>query len=1019
MSDSIPSEIPLNFTNEKYNRQYTYPAQNQNPNSGSKDTSSQRSNLSSAIPKPHIAPLPKNAAFSAAHLHQIRSQIIAYKVLNTGNKLSDRLKEGIQGGDLPTPSSLYRAKAQQKAEASFLAERSVPGKSLSRGADYYWGGLKGLQASMASMRKTQAALRKDVLGESLSKKDMSHTALEAGLLDRSYYRRAVPQSFRTRQEAKVLGKYEQAMRNGQELKKRNQQAQFLTQLLNYHREFFEFHKKKHGLLRKQAYGSKNFLDYIERQEIAKKEKFEKERLRALKENDMDAYIELINTTKNDRLLQILHQTDKFLRQLGAKVRVQKGEELEEGLDNEEDDQLSGNQIAESLKTASKTYYYITHTIHEQVKEQPKGIEGGLLKSYQLDGLRWLVSLYNNNLHGVLADEMGLGKTIQTIALFQYLIENKNNCGPFLVVVPLSTLSNWVLELKKWAPKIRVVVYKGPPAHRRHIIFNALNSRKFNVLLTTYEYIMKDKQQLSKIHWSYIVVDEGHRMKNAKSKFAQILGLQYTSDHRLLLTGTPLQNNLAELWSLLNFLLPKIFNSLDDFEKWFNQPFNRIPGEDVELNEEESLLVINRLHQVLRPFLLRRVKKDVEAELPDKIEFVLKVELSSWQRKLYKEIQEKGFLAKDPSTGRPKNLNNSVMQLRKVCNHPYLFTRFDHFDFITDEIWRSSGKFELLDRILPKFIATNHKILIFCQMTQLMDIMQLYFDFKGYRYLRLDGTTKSEDREKRMQLFNAPNSEYHIFLLSTRAGGLGLNLQAADTVIIYDSDWNPQMDLQAQDRAHRIGQKEEVRVYRLVTNTKIEETILTKAAYKKDVDAKVIQAGLFNAKATDLERREKLRSLLKTEEEDEEEEQPYMTDPQINEVIARNDEEYEAFEKLDMQRKLVENYDQRLIQEDQMPEWLGMTEAEKEEFFYGRGLRERKRVYYADFTDAEWENMIEGKKRPSGDLQESPNKVPKHEEENPDTKITISSGRIVHEEESELDEDEDFCDDIYMPYDDDY
>mmetsp|Transcript_28311 Transcript_28311/g.28003 ORF Transcript_28311/g.28003 Transcript_28311/m.28003 type:complete len:385 (+) Transcript_28311:3-1157(+) len=384
--------------------------------------------------------------------------------------------------------------------------------------------------------------------------------------------------------------------------------------------------------------------------------------------------------------------------------------------------------------------------------------------------------------------MGLGKTIQTISLFQYLIDSKNNHGPFLVVTPLSTVSNWVLEFKRWTPKIKVVIYKGPPAHRKQIINTALTSRKFNVLLTTYEYIIKDKQQLSKVHWSYIVVDEGHRMKNAKSKFAQILGLQYQSDHRLLLTGTPLQNNLAELWALLNFLLPSIFNSLDDFEKFFNQPFSKIPGErSLELNEEESLLVINRLHQVLRPFLLRRVKKEVEAELPDKVEFVLKVELSSWQKRLYKDIQDKEFISRESSSWKCKTLNNSVMQLRKVCNHPYLFLNPDQINVIDDEIWRCSGKFELLDRMLPKFIAAGHKILIFTQMTQLMDIMALYFDYRGFRYLRLDGSTKVEDRDARMSMFNAPNSEYRIFLLSTRAGGLGLNLQTADTVIIYDSD----------------------------------------------------------------------------------------------------------------------------------------------------------------------------------------------------------------------------------------
>ena len=792
-------------------------------------------------------------------------------------------------------------------------------------------------------------------------RDKSHVCLEAALLDREFYtRKQLTQDLKTKQELKMAAKCEQAMRNGHEQKKKNKENQFLADLLNHHREFFDFHRKKHvfyiqAFIKRNMVGGKSYLEMVDRQEQFKKEKNDKERLKALKDNNIEIYIDLLNNTKNDRLLNILEQTDTFLRQLGAKVLIQKGE------GNENDDSLLADEhtgaynVAESLRTSSKMYYQLTHTIHEEIKQQPKSLEGGILTSYQLIGLQWLISLYNNNLHGILADEMGLGKTIQTIALFQYLIDNKNNFGPFLVVVPLSTLSNWMLELKKWGPKIKVLIYKGPPANRKKIIIQALTSRKFNVLLTTYEYIMKDKQQLSKIHWSYIVVDEGHRMKNAKSKFAQILGMQYKSDHRLLLTGTPLQNNLAELWSLLNFLLPRIFHSLDDFEKWFNQPFSKIVGEkQISLNEEETLLVINRLHQVLRPFLLRRVKKDVEEELPDKVEYVLKVELSSWQKKLYKEIQEKSFSTKDIVAWKSKSLNNSVMQLRKVCNHPYLFLHHESLPEVSDEIWRCSGKFELLDRMLPKFINRGHKILIFSQMTQLMDILVAYFEYRGFKYLRLDGTTKVEERDKHMQQFNLENSEYFIFLLSTRAGGLGLNLQTADTVIIYDSDWNPMMDLQAQDRAHRIGQKKEVRVYRLVTNTLLEEAILTKAAYKKEVDAKVIQAGLFNTKSTDIERRERLKNLLKNDEdEDESDENEFLTDQQLNEIIARDEKEFEYYEMVDRERKKNEKYKNRLMEND-IPDWMINKEPriKEENYEFGRGFRKRKFISYVDI-EPEW------------------------------------------------------------------
>ena len=432
------------------------------------------------------------------------------------------------------------------------------------------------------------------------------------------------------------------------------------------------------------------------------------------------------------------------------------------------------------------------------------------------GLNWLVSLYNNNLNGILADEMGLGKTIQTISLLSYLIEKKNNEGPFLIVVPLTTISNWSMEFDKWAPDVRKIIYKGKK-NERPLLAQHLKNDKFHVVLTTYEYILNDKSTLCKVPWQYIIVDEGHRMKNQKSKFALTLGQQYQSAHRVLLTGTPLQNNLSELWALLNFLLPKIFASCEEFQKWFDKPLSKIhpataakanPNEKqaFELSEEEQLLIINRLHQVLRPFLLRRVKAEVEKELPNKIEMVIKVELSAWQRIVYDGITENGILARDPSTGKLGNmaLRNTVMQLRKICNHPFLFLEYLEPEDYRENIVRSSGKFELLDRILPKLLRTGHKVLIFSQFTQLMDIMQNFFAFRGIKHLRLDGGTKHEDRSKNIAIFSSDQSEYQVFLLSTRAGGHGLNLQVADTVIIFDSDWNPQMDEQANARAHRIG-----------------------------------------------------------------------------------------------------------------------------------------------------------------------------------------------------------------------
>merc|ERR550534_2102793 len=322
----------------------------------------------------------------------------------------------------------------------------------------------------------------------------------------------------------------------------------------------------------------------------------------------------------------------------------------------EGDEADPDTIKNKIETAMKSeypenvdYYSIAHTISESIAGQADIMVGGTLKAYQVKGLEWMVSLNNNNLNGILADEMGLGKTIQTIALVTYLMEKKRNMGPYLIIVPLSTLSNWMLEFEKWAPSMITIAYKGSPAHRRSVQ-NTIRSGKFNTLVTTYEYIIKDKAILSKIRWKYMIIDEGHRMKNHHCKLTQILNTYYTSNNRLLLTGTPLQNKLPELWALLNFLLPSIFKACNTFEQWFNAPF-AITGEKVELNEEETILIIRRLHKVLRPFLLRRLKKDVESQLPDKVEYIIKCEMSGLQRALYTHMQEKGIMLTE-NTGKP-------------------------------------------------------------------------------------------------------------------------------------------------------------------------------------------------------------------------------------------------------------------------------------------------------------------------------------------------------------------------------
>ncbi|XP_055885494.1 probable global transcription activator SNF2L2 isoform X1 [Biomphalaria glabrata] len=686
------------------------------------------------------------------------------------------------------------------------------------------------------------------------------------------------------------------------------------------------------------------------------------------------------------------------------------EEPEQEIEAQEENQSHADDDGE------QNYYTLAHTIKEKITEQASILINGKLKEYQLKGLEWLVSLYNNNLNGILADEMGLGKTIQTIALITYLMERKHVNGPFLIIVPLSTLSNWMMEFDKWAPSVVKIPYKGSPNVRRTLA-PQLKSTKFNVLLTTYEYIIKDKATLSKIRWKYMIIDEGHRMKNHHCKLTVILNTYYNAPNRLLLTGTPLQNKLPELWALLNFLLPSIFKACATFEQWFNAPF-AMTGEKVELNQEETLLIIRRLHKVLRPFLLRRLKKEVESQLPEKVEYVIKCDMSALQRLIYNHMQSRGVLLTDGSEkdkkgkAGTKTLMNTIMQLRKICNHPFMFQHIEeaiadhlgiHGSISGPELYRSSGKFELLDRILPKLKQTNHKVLLFCQMTSLMSIMEDYFVYRGFRYLRLDGTTKSEDRGQLLNMFNSKDSPYFIFLLSTRAGGLGLNLQTADTVVIFDSDWNPHQDLQAQDRAHRIGQKNEVRVLRLMTVNSVEERIQAAARYKLNVDSKVIQAGMFDNKSTTSERKQFLQALLTQEADEDEEEDEFPDDETINQMIARTEDEFELFQRMDIERRRSEardgNRKPRLMEEGELPLWIvkddkeveRLTMEDEEDKLFGRGNRARKEVDYSDsLTEKQWLRAIE-----DGNLDEvveEVSKKPKKPKKRKSEAATPSSSR---------------------------
>ncbi|ODV84268.1 hypothetical protein CANARDRAFT_179611, partial [[Candida] arabinofermentans NRRL YB-2248] len=761
------------------------------------------------------------------------------------------------------------------------------------------------------------------------------------------------------------------------LSKKNKIIERQTMILNASNDYKKLVTSRKDKYQRLARNVVNFHAQTEKEDQRRIERNAKQRLQALKANDEEAYIKLLDQTKDTRITHLLRQTNAFLDSLTQAVKDQQketeGRLMESGHNAGDDETTEAVAAVEGEEDDGENvdYYSVAHKIKENIEKQPSILVGGTLKEYQIRGLEWMVSLFNNHLNGILADEMGLGKTIQTISLLTYIYETKKIKGPFLVIVPLSTLPNWNLEFDKWAPSLKKISYKGSPQFRKDLALD-VKSGNFDILLTTYEYIIKDKALLSKIKWVHMIIDEGHRMKNAKSKLSYTLTEYYHSDYRLILTGTPLQNNLPELWALLNFVLPKIFNSVKSFDEWFNTPFANAGSQDkIELSEEETLLVIRRLHKVLRPFLLRRLKKDVEKSLPNKVEKVIKCKKSALQSKLYHQMLKYNQLFIGDSENKApvgiKGMNNKLMQLRKICNHPFVFPAIEDLINPThannEDIWRVSGKFELLDRILPKFQASGHRVLMFFQMTQIMDIMEDFLRLRGMHYMRLDGDTKADDRTLLLRDFNAESSPYFVFLLSTRAGGLGLNLQTADTVIIFDTDWNPHQDLQAQDRAHRIGQKNEVRILRLITDDSIEEYILERAHQKLDIDGKVIQAGKFDQKSTSEEQEALLRQLLESEEGEKDEDEE-LDDNELNEILARDDNELALFIEMDKTRNDASRSTPRLYSEAELPEIYHQEPQIVEEVEdmnnYGRGARERKVTHYDEnLTEDQWLKEING------------------------------------------------------------
>ncbi|KAF9494191.1 hypothetical protein BDN71DRAFT_1449310 [Pleurotus eryngii] len=697
----------------------------------------------------------------------------------------------------------------------------------------------------------------------------------------------------------------------------------------------------------------------------------------------------------------------------------------------------------------------------QDKIKPPLLLRGILRPYQQAGLEWLASLHTNNLNGILADEMGLGKTIQTIALLAHLACDHGIWGPHVIIVPTSVLLNWVMEFKKFLPGFKVMSYHGSTKRRKELRQGWNDKHHFNVCITSYTLASRDAHIFKRKPWYYMILDEAHMIKNFKSQRWNIL-LMFRSFRRLLLTGTPLQNNLTELWALLQFLMSgSNFANLKEFAEWFSNPLEKA----IEMGnalDEDTMQRVTKLHTVLRPYLLRRLKRDVEKELPSKYEHLVLCPLSKRQRFLYDEFMARAHTRDALDSGVYQKIANILMQLRKVCNHPDLFevrpivtsfamdrsavadfeikellirrrmfhdaeesvnldvlglrfidhqgssliaaqetrrleatTRLpfisempgepppkdirtiagfrkyeahreraetiarwahigylnslrcnaspifsyeslrllrqftrspipsqyadnrtsyleevsvvndmvtsygdresemagiiDRFAFVTspvvamdmprlalgahedvlrqqppsfDELLHRSsvklqiafpdpsliqydcGKLQQLTRLLREKKMGGHRVLIFTQMTKVLDILEIFMNLHGYLYLRLDGATKIEDRQYITERFNA-DARIFCFISSSRSGGVGINLTGADTVIFYDSDFNPQMDRQCEDRAHRIGQIRDVHIYRFVSQHTVEEAMLRKANQKRSLDDLVIQKGEFD------------------------------------------------------------------------------------------------------------------------------------------------------------------------------
>ncbi|KAL4562685.1 hypothetical protein LXL04_026715 [Taraxacum kok-saghyz] len=780
----------------------------------------------------------------------------------------------------------------------------------------------------------------------------------------------------------------------------------LKQIFQWRKKLLESHWSIRDARTQRNRGVGKYHEKMVREFSKRKDDDRSKRMEALKNNDVERYREILleqqesvqggeaAAERYEVLSSFLSQTEDYLQKLGSKITAAKNQQevaevanaasaaaRAQGLSEEEvraaascagEEVMIRNRFSEMNApqdgSSVSKYYTLAHAVSEKVIRQPSMLRCGTLRDYQLVGLQWMLSLYNNKLNGILADEMGLGKTVQVMALIAYLMEFKSNYGPHLIIVPNAVLVNWKSELHSWLPNVSCIYYVGNKDQRSKLFSQEVCAMKFNVLVTTYEFIMYDRSKLSRVDWKYIIIDEAQRMKDRESVLARDLD-KYRCQRRLLLTGTPLQNDLKELWSLLNLLLPDVFDNKKAFHDWFSKPFQKETahtGEDDWLETEKKVIIIHRLHQILEPFMLRRRVEDVEGSLPPKISIILRCKMSAIQGSIYDWIKSTGTIRVDPEEEtrkaqkspmyQPKTykpLNNRCMELRKACNHPLL--NYPYFNNLSKEfLVQSCGKLFILDRILIKLQSTNHRVLLFSTMTKLLDILEEYLQYRRLVYRRIDGTTSLEDRESAIVDFNSPDTDCFIFLLSIRAAGRGLNLQTADTVIIYDPDPNPKNEEQAVARAHRIGQTREVKVIymeavvdKITSHEKedhfrvdggigiadsdsddlagkdryigsIESLIRNNIQqYKIDMADEVINAGRFDQRTTHEERRSTLETLLRDEERYQETVHDVPSLREVNRMIARSEEEVELFDQMDEEF----DWNDEMVRYDQVPKWL--------------------------------------------------------------------------------------------------